>query len=756
VKGWQLRSFSNSVRIVLILVVIVVAQTLSYSPAAVMAAETIGQRHTIRYSSSPSDDWPTYHRDMFRSGNDPAVPQFTSVSVHWRSTALDGDVYAEPLIVGSEVIVATEANSIYELNATNGQTVWHVNLGTPVNGGVLPCGDINPSGITGTPVIDVTGRTIFVVAFLQSPQLHHELFAVNLDDGNVKFQLAIDPSGANPLYQQQRAALALGNGYVYVAYGGLDGDCGPYHGWLAATNANGGGPVIGYQVPTGRAGAIWGGGDGPVIDQSGDLLVATGNSDATSIFDFGDSVMKLSSASSPPISVLDWFAPSNWAQLNAADLDLGSTEPMFLNSSLLFQIGKGGIGYLLNATNLGHVGGQLYSSTVCASGGGAYGGLAYSFPYLVVPCSNGVVALKVNLGVNPSFTVVWSGPNYLAGPPIIAGNAVWDVDVSHGLIYALSLNSGQKLFQDTIGSLPTHFNSLSAADGQIFVSANRQLLAYLPQQQQLFVTPQTPQDGWKPDNVYPTLLVKVTDPDAAPVAGASVAIYVNGTAICKNMLSSTIGFVSCPFEVTSAGTYYWNGTAQKTGYYSAMAPQATFTFTAGPVVYKIPLVTGWNLVSIPIVPANTAIGTVLSSQVAGGNLTVVWSYQSGMWSYASLSGGRMSGSLMTMQDGFGYWIYMTKPDHLFVVGSVMSPPPATPPSYSLAAGWNLVGFKPQPTVQGENVGQYFSSISGKYDTNNAWVFNDLDQSWIRTNSSFVLQPGQALWILMTTPATLRP
>src|SRR5208337_676390 len=236
--------------------------------------------------------------------------------------------------------------------------------------------------------------------------------------------------------------------------------------------------VISYQVPTGNAGAIWGGGDGPVIDSSGNVLVATGNSFSISTFDYGDAVLKLSPATSPPISLLDWFAPSNWSQLNQQDLDLGSTEPVILSSNYLFQIGKEGVGYVLNAANLGHVGGQVYSSQVCNSGGGAYGGLAYSSPYLVVPCDNGVVVLNVNLGSSPSFTVLWRGPNYLAGPPIIAGNAVWDVDVSGGLLYAFTLNSGQTIFQNTIGSLPTHFNSLSAGDGQIFVPASRQIIAY--------------------------------------------------------------------------------------------------------------------------------------------------------------------------------------------------------------------------------------------------------------------------------------
>ncbi len=263
VKESVLRPPSSLIMAALILVTILAGQTFAYSHSATMTS--IRPRPAAAPQDPPSDNWPTYHRDMLRSGYDPLTPLTTQVSPNWNSSTLDGDVYAEPLIVGTQVMVATESNSVYEFNATIGTQLWHVNLGAPVTGG-LPCGDIFPSGITGTPVIDVSGRTIFVVAFLASPQLHHELFAIDLDTGSVKFQLAIDPLGANPMVQQQRAALALSNGYVYVAYGGLDGDCGSYHGWVAATNTNGGGPILSYQVPTGNAGAIWGGGDGPVVE----------------------------------------------------------------------------------------------------------------------------------------------------------------------------------------------------------------------------------------------------------------------------------------------------------------------------------------------------------------------------------------------------------------------------------------------------------------------------------------------------------
>ncbi|MGA8858048.1 MAG: SBBP repeat-containing protein [Candidatus Bathyarchaeia archaeon] len=175
------------------------------------------------------------------------------------------------------------------------------------------------------------------------------------------------------------------------------------------------------------------------------------------------------------------------------------------------------------------------------------------------------------------------------------------------------------------------------------------------------------------------------------------------------------------------------------------------------ITSEVSLVQGWNLISLPIVSANTAIGTVLASQIAAGDFSIVWSYQGGAWKSATLNPTThtLSGTLTTMQDGAGYWILMTRADNLFVVGNVFGPPPALPPSYPLSAGWNLVGFKPEPDPRAttETVSVYLTSISGDYDASNVWVYTG---SWVRATSTTMLTPGEAMWILMTTPATLRP
>jgi hypothetical protein len=110
-----------------------------------------------------------------------------------------------------------------------------------------------------------------------------------------------------------------------------------------------------------------------------------------------------------------------------------------------------------------------------------------------------------------------------------------------------------------------------------------------------------------------------------------------------------------------------------------------------------------------------------------------------------------------MVDGNGYWILMTAPDTLLVGGTVI-PPGASPSTYPLLAGWNLVGFKPQPTLGNETASQFLISLGSSYDMNHVWVWDNYAGAWIKADPSTWLVPGQALWVYVTSPtgATLRP
>src|SRR5919197_728270 len=199
------------------------------------------------------------------------------------------------------VFVATENNTIYSLNADTGKAIWRTHLGSPVPLSDLPCGNIDPTGITGTPVIDLRTQTIFGVAFLRDGTHHHELFALDINTGKLRFETTIDPPGSDPMVEQQRGALALSYYHgdssnskggdeatsgkevgeiVYVPFGGLFGDCGQYHGWMVgapiayaslegkntsstgslSTGGRAGGekqiPLLSFQVPSDREGGI--------------------------------------------------------------------------------------------------------------------------------------------------------------------------------------------------------------------------------------------------------------------------------------------------------------------------------------------------------------------------------------------------------------------------------------------------------------------------------------------------------------------
>lgn len=426
----------------------------------------IGSITSSTTSLNLSQDWLTYHNNLARTGvgsSEPSV-QSRAPSFDWKSPTLDGAIYAEPLVDGNLVFAATENNTVYAINASNGSLAWSRSLGLPVSGSTLPCGDINPSGITGTPVIDPLTNTLFVVAYRASSG--HVLFALNITNGHVIFQRNVNPTGVSVSVEQQRGALALSKGLVYIPYGGLAGDCGQYHGYVLGVPQNNSSNTIQYQVPTANQGGIWAP-SGMSIDSSGFVYVATGNGNAVSNFDFGDAVIKLT----PTLNETDYFAPTNWATLNSGDTDIGSVAPLILNNGTIFQIGKQGVGYLLNSSNLGKISGEEFKAQVCP----AYGGLAYLSSAIYVPCSDGIAALEVDISSH-NFTQVWKSSSFYAGPPIVAGDAVWAIDTHSGVLYALNMTDGSTIFSYNLGSVVT-FATPSSGDGQIFAAADDSIIA---------------------------------------------------------------------------------------------------------------------------------------------------------------------------------------------------------------------------------------------------------------------------------------
>ena len=408
-------------------------------------------------------DWPEYHQSSARAGVGPAAPALSSPALAW-TAHLDGDVYASPLIVAGHVLAATENNTIYSLDLFSGAVVWKQHLGEPVDAASLPCGNIGPvTGITGTPAADLRTGRLYVVAFLRTR--HHMLYTLSLVDGSVVSQQDVDPPGSNPAVQQQRGALALGDRYAYVTFGGLYGDCGAYHGYVVAIPLAGGG-ALAWRVPSSREAGIWTP-HGATIGADGSVYVVTGNGDSSSTFDYSNSVIQLA----PDLQkVRSYFAPSNWVSLNESDTDLGSVGATVIPPlGVVFAIGKQGVAYLLKAGALGGIGGQVASKAICL---GAFGGTAWSGSTVYIPCEDGLYAVSVSGG---SIAIKWRARHPELASPIIAAGVLWAIDNS-GKLYAIDPASGSVVYSVDLGAAQ-HFSTLAATEGFVVVPAGKNVVA---------------------------------------------------------------------------------------------------------------------------------------------------------------------------------------------------------------------------------------------------------------------------------------
>lgn len=394
-----------------------------------------------------------YHRDTQRTGSIATTPDPQRLTKTW-SKQLDGAVYAEPLMVGNRVIVATEGDSLYALDPATGDVQWHTNVGAPVPGSALPCGDINPLGITGTPVYDPATGLVFAVAEVSGPA--HILVGVDVTTGQVKMRRAVDTDGMDPRAHQQRGALALANGMIYITYGGLDGDCSDYIGRVVAAHTNGQGPLLVYRVPTPREGGIWAT-PGPAIDTAGNVYVSVGNGEVTEgDWDHSDSVLKLS----PTLQLEDAFAPTNWAAENASDADLGSQGVVLLPGDFIFIAGKDGKGYTLHANALGGVGGQIDAQNVCVS----FGGAAVVGSTMFLPCVDGL--RQVSVDASGRIHQGWHASGSITGSPVVGGHTVYSL--SNGTIYALNMNNGKVVTSLNVGAV-NRFATPTIAGKSLFI-----------------------------------------------------------------------------------------------------------------------------------------------------------------------------------------------------------------------------------------------------------------------------------------------
>ncbi|MGA7765046.1 MAG: chitobiase/beta-hexosaminidase C-terminal domain-containing protein [Candidatus Sulfotelmatobacter sp.] len=337
----------------------------------------------------------TYHNDNARTGQNTQETILTPANVNSGqfgrlfSLTVDGWVYAQPLYLSNVNIgvgthnvlyVATEHDSLYAIDADKGTVYWQISL-TPSGGSTvnsssdLGCGDLVPEvGITGTPVIDTSTGTIYLVAKSKvSGSLVQYLHAIDVVTSAEKFGgpvaiqatvpgTASDGNGItvsfSPHFENQRAALLLENGHVVIGWSSHC-DISPWHGWVMSYSASTLAQEAAFNTSAdGSANGVWMSGGGLAADSNRNIFFATGNGTWNGTTDYGDSIIKLGSPSGGKFPVLDYFTPYNQSSLSGGDTDVASGGLVLLptlpsGQQLLTQMGKEGKMYVIDRNNMG-------------------------------------------------------------------------------------------------------------------------------------------------------------------------------------------------------------------------------------------------------------------------------------------------------------------------------------------------------------------------------------------------------------------
>ena len=427
-------------------------------------------------NSTTAGSWTVYHGNALGTGLSTA---FTSVDTSrrvWTSPVLDGQLYGQPVAWANDVYVATQNDTVYALSSSAGRVIWSRHLARPVPSSALACGNISPSvGITGTPVIDPARHEIYVVAdeFVNGKP-EHRLVGLNATSGAIELNRDVDPPGSDPAALLQRTGLNLDQGRVVFAVGGNYGDCASYRGRVVSVGETGSKPRF-FTVDARNGddqGAIWMGGAAPVVSAKGDVWVSVGNGSVTSssgAYDDSDSVLELT----PTMRLIQYFAPTSWAQNNGADQDM-AMAPVLLSNGHVLLSGKSRIVYLLNGNHLGGIGnGEASLASACSNdidgGSASVGSIVY------IPCVSGTVAIRVTASP-AALRIAWQSQNG-GGPPIVAAGLVWTIG-QNGILYGLNPSTGAVRQQVSMGTPANHFPTPGVGDGLLLVANAYRVVAF--------------------------------------------------------------------------------------------------------------------------------------------------------------------------------------------------------------------------------------------------------------------------------------
>lgn len=460
----------------------------------------------------------TYHNSLDRSG-DYVVPGLTlaaaggmHLDTKFRGT-VSGHVYAQPLYwkpAGAktgEVIVVTESNTVYALDANTGAMVWTAQLAGNVSLSQLQCGNINPIGITGTPVIDPSSGILYLDALTNQANVPtHMVYALSLADGSVEtgwplnVNQALSSQGFSGTTQGERSALLLWDGYLYVNFAGNWGDCGTYNGTVIQVDPTKGTLVASWATRA-NGGGIWA--QGGLAGDGKFLFLTTGNTFGASSWMDGEAIIKLKQSLAHSTSAKDYFAPTNWKDLDNEDLDLGGTEALPINIAVsgsgpakrVLALGKDGNAYLVDRNNLGGIGGQLAATQVSngqiRTAAAVYTTstatmVAFSSPGSAQCRGSNITMLNIAASGTSLITPVWCTAFNGGGDPMLTTTdgtsdpIVWAVGAEgDNVLHGFNAQTGASVYSgnDTLTGLH-HFETIMAANHHLYVGADNAIYAF--------------------------------------------------------------------------------------------------------------------------------------------------------------------------------------------------------------------------------------------------------------------------------------
>ena len=422
---------------------------------------------------------------------------------------ISGNVYAQPLYVeggpnGPMIIAVTESNNIYALNATTGIVIWQRNVGVPVTSG-LPCGNINPLGITGTPVVDLASRSLFFDAMIDGATKKHFIYSLNVDTGATNPGWPVDVNATatyngitfTSLVQNERGGLALVNGIVYVAWSGHLGDCGTYHGWVVGVPINNPSSV-GAWATTAIGGGIWG--HGGVASDGTNMFVVTGNTFGTNgIWLGGEAIIRLQAGPIWSGLPTDYWVPTNWFSLDQGDTDLGGVSATVIDvagatpSQLVLALGKDSNAYLVNRNNLGGIGAPVAQASVSGTNRGT-SAVTYRTgqgTYFAFHNDAGALrAYRITPTNPPTIVFAWSANQNGRGSPWVtttdgtSNTIVWVAGVAGGdqRLHGYDGNTGAVIYAgggaNELMSGTRQWNTGMVARGRIYFGADNKVYAF--------------------------------------------------------------------------------------------------------------------------------------------------------------------------------------------------------------------------------------------------------------------------------------